>query len=517
MNLLKKNVHMNRLKSHIVSQITLDDDFNVPDVNADIDKLVTKEGHITIESTKVQDGRVLVNGKMSFKLLYSCQDSPGKIHSMNGTINFSETIIGDTISESDSVNIKWDIDDLNVGVINTRKVSIKAIVTLTLTGEDMYDIEAANDIEDDDDIKCKNKSIDLTQIAVCKKDIYRIKEDLDLPAGKPNIANVLWDNVYLKSVSSKLLDEKIALNGELVLFLLYEDDEEDSPIRWIESTIPFNGNLEVPGCSEDMISDIEISINNSNISAKADYDGETRVIECDTVLELNMKIYREEPVTFVNDAYSPNGNLLPTYQQINYNSILIKNLSKCKVADKLKLDSSKGQVFQILSSSGVAKIDDITITENGLSVDGVVHVKLLYISSDDKMPLSIADEIIPYTHNVEAPGIEADSLPFIRPALEQLSTVMTGSNEIEVKAIVALDSLVLNNKTDNIIVDMELEPYDAKTIQDMPGIIAYPVKNDDTLWDIAKKFRTTTEAIMSINDLKSESLKPNDMLIVVRT
>ena len=138
----------------------------------------------------------------------------------------------------------------------------------------------------------------------------------------------------------------------------------------------------------------------------------------------------------------------------------------------------------------------------------------MYISSDDKNPLAIADEIIPFTHTIEAQGVSNESLSFIRPSIEQLNVVMTGSNEIEAKASVLLDCLVLGNNSDNIITDIATEDFDMAELQSRPGMVAYLTKENDSLWNIAKTFHSTKERIMEINDLKSETLSPGEMLLI---
>ena len=40
MELMKKNIHMNRQKGNAVSQITLDDDFIVPDTMDDVSQVI---------------------------------------------------------------------------------------------------------------------------------------------------------------------------------------------------------------------------------------------------------------------------------------------------------------------------------------------------------------------------------------------------------------------------------------------------------------------------------------------
>lgn len=515
MELVKRNVHMNRLKSHTVTQITLDDDFNVPDVNEDIYKIITRDGCITSDGIKAADGKVIISGTLNFKFLYGGADDNGRIHHMSGSIPFTETVNCDNVSEHDGVTVKWDIDDLNIGIINTRKISAKAIITISISCEDIYDIETACMPENETKILCLEKTADVTQLSVCKKDILRIKENMDLPSGKPDIAEIIWDSTCLKSVSTKLFDGKIGISGDITLFVLYLPDDENAPVQWFDTTLSFNSSLDVPGCSEDMIGDIEVTIGSSQITLKNDYDGEPRTIEPDVVLDLNIKIYREEPVNFLIDAYSPEFRVTPTYGNVNYNSILTKNISKCKITDKLKLDGSKGQILQLLSSAATAKIDDISSDDSGLTVDGAVTAKLMYISSDDKNPIAMADEVIPFTHTIEASGISPNSLSFIRPSIEQLNVVMTGSNEIEVKADVLLDCLVLNNNSDNIITDIVTESFDSSELQSRPGMTAYLTRDGDSLWNIAKNFHSTKERIMQINELKSDNITAGQMLLIL--
>ena len=70
LELVKKNIHMNRWKGNATSQITLDDDFIVPDTMDDVDQVILDSGEIVIESVKNQGERVLVRGKMDFNILY---------------------------------------------------------------------------------------------------------------------------------------------------------------------------------------------------------------------------------------------------------------------------------------------------------------------------------------------------------------------------------------------------------------------------------------------------------------
>ena len=530
MELIKKNIHMNRLKSRILSQLTLDDDFIVPDVKADIDDVITSEGEVIIDSLRTTEGKINVKGRFLFKLLYLCNTGERRLHNMEGALSFDENFLMDGVRDGDNVNVKWDIEDLSIGIINTRKISVRAAVMIEAVAEEIYDVKTAVAIGEMEEGRadCLKRSAQLSQMAVSKRDILRVREELDIPSNKGNIYNILWSTVRLKNTSTRVLDGKVGVSGEVSVVVLYEVEEENAPVQWIDTVIPFSGAVEAD-CIQGMISDIEINIASANISSKPDTDGEPRLIELDMIVELGVKIYNEETVEYISDIYSTCCHLEPMTETVTYNTILIKNQSKSKVSDKLKLDGSTGNVMQIFGSDGTVKIDDIRVnvgggvTEDvegdigkGIVIEGIVSVNIMYISSDDSRPISVAKEIIPFTHEIEAPGITADSLVFIRPSLEQLTTVMVGNNEIEAKAVAVFDTLVFNCITEEIILDVVEKPLDIERVKAIPCMAGYNVKKGDTLWKIAKKYYTTVDSIRKVNDIKGTDVQEGDMLLVVK-
>ena len=334
MELSRSLIHMNNLKGRIVTQVTLDDDFNVPDVNADIDKYITRDALVHIENVKGSEGRVNVRGHMDFKILYGNSTDKRKIHSMENSIPFDEIINGDKIGSNDIINVKCNIDDLNIGIINTRKISVKAVLTFSISIQENCDMEAVSEVMDDSSVNYLRRREQILQLLVNKKDTYRIREDIELPANKPNISEILWSTITLNNISTRLYQEKVGVSGELVLFMLYEDEDENSPVQWLESAVPFDGSVDVAGCEEDMIGDIESDLSNVSINIKPDYDGEQRMLELEVVLELTMRIYREDELDILSDVYSLKNEITPVYQELTYSSLCMKNISKCKINDK---------------------------------------------------------------------------------------------------------------------------------------------------------------------------------------
>lgn len=521
MELLKKNIHMNRWKGNVSTQLTLDDDFIVPDTMDDMEQVVLDTGEVTVESVKNQGERVAVKGKLEFKVLY--RRAEGGLQALGGAIPFEEMINVPGLDERDSVSISWDLEDLNAGIINSRKLSVKAMITLEVKTETLYDVEAAVDVDtsmsgmlgDEISVESLKRSVDVAAIAIRRKDTYRIKEEIQLTGNKPNIENVLWSEMKLRGVNSRPMDGKIRVDGELLIFLIYSSDGEHTPIQWMEELLPFSGELELPEAVEEMIPVISVRLLHKEIDAKPDYDGEMREVEIDAVLELDMKLYEEQKVELLSDLYSTNRELVLQTGEACFDQILAKNMSKCKVSEKVKMDNSD-RILQICHSEGNVKVDEVERKEDGIAVDGVLEVQLLYLTADDNEPVKSSVEVVPFHYLVEVKGIDEKSIYQMSSGLEQLTAVMLSGDTVEIKALINLDVLVLQPICEPVITSAVVEPMDMQKLQQMPGIVGYIVQPGDSLWKIAKKFHTTVDNIMITNGLTDSVIKPGDRLILVK-
>ena len=280
--------------------------------------------------------------------------------------------------------------------------------------------------------------------------------------------------------------------------------------------MPFYQEVECSGCTPDMIPNVIINVPHSELKVKQDDDGEDRILSVDTALELEMKIYEEEDVSLLMDVNTPVKDCRAIRKNYKLESLLVKNFSKCKVNDRVKAENSQGKILQICHSDGTVKVDSTKIVENGILVEGIVQVRILYIIGDDEMPFYSMETMIPFSHTIEAENITENCVYHHRADLEQLSTTMIDSDEIEVKIVMNLNAIVLEQTDTGIIQEIEEHELDREKLCSMPGIVGYQVQPQDSLWDIAKKFYTTIENIVRLNGLENENVKPYDTLILMK-
>lgn len=517
MELIKKYIHMNHEKGKASSQITLDDDFNVPDSKPDVVRLIQDRGEIKIEETNLTPGHIWLKGALKFQVLYRSDQEEQKINSLTGELLFQESLAIDGINEYDTAKIRWQIEDLSVGIINSRKLSVKALVQLSATVEEVVDEEIATDVQREEGCEVLMKNRTMLQLFHAKKDTYRFKEEIMLPSNKPNIREVLWKSVQLRGVETRMAENQILVKGEALVFVLYLGEEDEERSQWLESALPFSGIVDCSGCQEDMVLDATYDIATVELEPKPDYDGEERILHLELVLEMDIHIYQEEQVQMLEDLYAVNCRLQAEYESAVFENLLLKNFSKCRVADRIGIGENQEGILQLCTSEGAVSIDQAEIVKDGIQVEGTLSVQLLYITSDDKNPLASLKDIIPFHHTIEVPEITPNSRFQLEACLEQLTTVMMDSTQVEVKAVIDLNSIVFERNPIQRLVNVSEEPLNLEALQESPGIIGYIGRAGDTLWNIAKENYTTIADIKETNHLTEDQLKDGEKILIIKT
>jgi len=65
------------------------------------------------------------------------------------------------------------------------------------------------------------------------------------------------------------------------------------------------------------------------------------------------------------------------------------------------------------------------------------------------------------------------------------------------------DVLVLKRIEEQVIRSVTETPLDMEELERLPGIVGYIVQPGDSMWGIAKKFRTTQESVKKVNGLSA--------------
>lgn len=514
MDFNKKDFYGIAAKERKQVQITIDQDCNVPDTKPDIERIIQTKGTVKMQETEMMVDKIRMKGEFHFQGLYGTNDPRTFLESLEYSLPFEEYIHMDGVIPADYVKVQYTIDDINTVLINSRKLSIRVLLTFTLQVNEEMKEEAIIDIMDDR-VSVRKKEIPVTDLVVSKKDIARLKEDLALPANKANIYQILWSQVDLENLQGKLADHAIEIQGVMHVFLLYLGEDDQMPVQYARWEVPVHTELECYECVPGMIGRIGLNLGGQQMEVRPDVDGEERVISVDVTIDCDIKIYEDQMLSYVDDGYTMEAALVPEYRQFDFETLIGKNQAIMKAAKKFPMEQQSGKLLQVLSVKGSCTIDDIEVTEQGLTVEGVWMADVLYLSTEDQMPVMSESYMEPFTFFIEAKGLTGEDDYQLDVRLDQMTGVPTEGEEIEVRVSVVFDFISFRKTKQRIMVDMKEEPLDYEKIQKIPGIVGYVAKDGDTLWSIAKEYFTTVESIREQNE-GVEEVNPGDKLLIVK-
>ena len=351
-------------------QITIDQDCNVADTKPDIEKMIQTRGMVKIQETEMMIDRVRMKGEFLFQGLYGTNDTATFLESLEYSLPFEEYVHIDGVLPSDYVKVQYTIDDINTVLINSRKISIRVLLTFSFQITEEIKEEGITAIHDEN-VSVLKKDIQVTDLIVNKKDLARLKEELILPANKANVYQVLWTQVDIENLQAKIAEHMIEIQGSMQVFILYLGEDAQMPVQYARWEIPVDTQLECYECVPGMIGKIGMSLGGQQLEERPVEDGEERIISLEVTIDCDIKIYEDHKISYVDDGCSMEKTLIPEYHMFDFETLIGKNQAVMKSGKRFRMEQEPGKLLQVLSVKGSVTVDDVEITEQGLSVEGV--------------------------------------------------------------------------------------------------------------------------------------------------
>lgn len=186
---------------------------------------------------------------------------------------------------------------------------------------------------------------------------------------------------------------------------------------------------------------------------------------------------------------------------------LIKDV--CNIREK--------QVIQEIRNEKIHDVDikPIIVKQNILNdriiFEGELNVNFIY-SNSQTSGIETKNIVIPFNHNMNCEGINQNSKLDVKMEIGTKDIIIMPDESIELKIDLNLLIDIFKSVEINIINDMKVEENKDNEVY---SIIIYFVKPGDTLWKIAKKFRSTVENIARINEIEDENkIYPGQQLFI---
>ena len=136
----------------------------------------------------------------------------------------------------------------------------------------------------------------------------------------------------------------------------------------------------------------------------------------------------------------------------------------------------------------------------------------MYKTTEDEKYIYTLKEDMPFSCAVDIPGTKIDMQCMTKVVLEDIEANIE-ANTVAIKALIEVYSRV--NYTSHKEFLVNVEPMEEEVPEKKSSITIYVVQQGDTLWKIAKRYYTTLDNLVLINEIDNpDVIKPGQKLII---
>ncbi len=517
LELIKESFRVNNLIGEDTIQTVIENDIIVPDTKPDMARVLLLDGDVFITGCDMGTDRVVASGCVVCKILYISDDDARSVKGIVSNIPFSYTLDIPGARNGMKCRAKGVIEHMDYNLLNGRKINVKTILTIKSNAHEEVEREVSAAIGGVEDIQILKDTAVVNNYMGSNKVNYIIKEDLELPSSKPTIGEILRNDVKITGKDFKVADGKVIVKGDIGISTLYIADDESRSLQYIENEVAFTQFVDLDGIDDDTTVDVDYDLIDFKIDAIEDNDGELRNVRAEVALNIYVDGSSQRTVELLADAYSPKSRIVLERQTIELDEVFAENRSQIIIKDALDLSECSPEVAEIFNVMCNYNISDTRIENDKLIVEGSVENNLLYLANSDEQPIFCHKKELPYKHDIDIKGINADMKADVALELEHCNYSMISSNQVEIRIVISVNSKVETKKKIPVINKANENLIEENKLISKPSVIIYIAQPGDNLWKIAKKYGTTVDNLIKTNNLNDRDiLTPGQQILILK-
>jgi len=499
----KEVISMNKAIGMKKESVIIEGDIIVPDIKPDILSTINTSSNIMICKKEVLNGKLKIEGSIDVYILYLADTDKSNIRGLNTTLTFSQIIDFDDAKDHMQLKQKASVKSIDCKVLNGRKVNVKASVEFEVQVYDKNEVEVIKEVDKINDIQCLKRNINVNSLVGEGKQKTTAKDTIMLDEGT-NIAEILDVQVRIINKDIKLSYNKVLAKADACVKILYLTEDDD--IKACSANIPVVGFVDIQDLNDDMICDMEYEIQNMIIDSK-----ESNCIYLEIEVEISAKAYQNKEVGLIDDIYCP--TLPITFNSRNFTTSQEVISKKQEFVIKQVMNIPELENCNIYDISAELAINNQNIINERLMLNGSARINIVYSDNSSKVNMKRID--IPYEFSTDLNGCRNNMNAYIGVDVEDIDFIIMPNTDIDINIKTTFNIQIYDDIRMNIIDEINL--IDDQVI-DSPSVAIYYVKKGDTLWKIAKKFNSTIENILKVNEMQNyeENLRIGTQLFIPR-
>ena len=486
----KESICINQIVGQKRDEIIVEGDVIVNDIKPDVLNIISTNGIPCVYKKEVMDGKVRVDGSVNTYIIYLADDENGSVRSLNTVLDFSQVIDIENCMSQMTANFCVKIKKIESRVLNGRKINVKAILEIETKVYSNDNIDIISNVNNLDDIQIlDNNKVVNSLIGNGSTKVYA-KDTISIDVAD-ELAEIMKANIRIVDKDIKLSYNKVLAKADAEVSIIYLT--EDNRIKNINTRIPIMGFVDIENISDESICDIDYQIKNLIIKPN---NADMHSIYIEMEVEISCCAYETKNINLIEDLYSISSDLNFSQREITAMSGKRNLKEVCDIREQINVpEIDNNRLYSVQTTPNIV---NVTVKNGKIIYEGEVRLELLY-----EMNNSVGSRNIEIPFNFEMLSDEIDEGCMINTEIDvRRDDFVVNSGEINANLELEFNVSVSRNSKLSIINEISLQETRDNNIYSM---VIYFVKPGDTLWKIAKKFRSTISDIARVNGIEDEN------------
>jgi len=499
--------------------ILVEEDVLVPDTRPDLKEILQISGKVRLASREIvqsskNEDTVSLAGDIELQTLYIPEKTGayGPVIAIGSRIAFREPW-HTALAAGACLSLEADIEKIDCMVINERKFRVKVALRITAREYAESRIDVFEGIQGEN-IQTLREPVEITNAALRTKDILTLHEDLELKEGTIFPQTILKQDITIVENYRQAAAEKVVVNGTVHVNLFYtgqmQGEEGSGSLCQLQSRVEFTQFI--PVSQSGQWSGCDICFEGGDLRVKTAYDEEgNEVLRLEGDIITWLILYTNVEKEMITDAYHREKEFLCDFEETDCRTLVGTVTGETSVREVIGLEQNPADDFRILYAAGELLQWESRAEAGKVITEGSLCVKLICGGEENIQSLN---RQIPFRCVTAMPQATGNERIRDRVFIREIWAEKAGAMQLECNASIQVSAELMRHAPFKVLKN----PAFAQVSGGIPPrqMAVYLVKPGDTLWSVAKRFQSTVDSILQVNQMEDEMLQPGRKLLVLR-
>ena len=485
----------------------VDTELTLPDYCPDIGKLLKCRLVPMITSRQVNFDSLVVEGTARISVIY-LDDRDKKLRCCDRDYPFKANVPYDGNNENGRLLASAHVDYVNCRAVSQRKLDIHGAFTVHMTAVCRRENELVTELQGDG-LRMRRESHEISDLVCCVQNGFDLSEAIELSEGKPPVSSILRSNAVICVDEIQNLPGKLTVKGDAIFTMIYCTEQDDTP-ELMEYVIPFSQFFDIPGLDGDCKTDVRLWRDMIEVSPRTDSDGEYRRVDVDICVSADIMVYRSREASWISDAYSVDYELSCSRKQFRLEKLC--NALTDTVVYKQSVDTGDVKVENVCDLWAEVSDSRSSYREGKTVVTG--NMAVCMIIRDPSKGIVYSEKNVRFECAVAQAASGQNIRCECHVEIKNCGYTVSGDSRIEIQAVLCIQSSLFEDISAKQICSAELDESRPKSLESRPAAVLYFADAGEELWDIAREFNSSVEAIMLDNGIEDDTVEESRLLIV---